>query len=164
MITIICIILVLITNWVIFKKMGREGWEGIVPLYSSYVLCHELYGNGWKFLLILVPLYNIYFGIKLYVDWAKAFNKGVGFAMGMLFLPFIFQLILAFGDATYKDGSMANEKSDIITQTIAKTKEVTAPGPKANAADELMKYKELVDKGVITQEEFDKIKKDLLRL
>ena len=29
------------------------------------------------------------------IDWAKAFNQGVGFGIGLLLLPFIFQLILA---------------------------------------------------------------------
>ena len=33
-----------------------------------------------------------------------------------------------------------------------------------SAADELKKYKELVDEGVITQEEFDEKKKQLLGL
>ena len=61
---------------------------------------------------MLIPLYNIYFGIKIYIDWAKAFGKNAGFAIGMLLLPFIFQLILAFGDAVYKDGGRANVKED----------------------------------------------------
>ena len=38
------------------------------------MLCQELYGNGWKFLLLLIPIYNIYFVIKMNIDWAKAFN------------------------------------------------------------------------------------------
>lgn len=90
-------ILTLVAEWMIFKKMGRQGWEGIVPIYNTYVLCQELYGNGWKFLLLLIPIYNIYFVIKMNIDWAKAFNQGVGFGIGLLLLPFIFQLILAFG-------------------------------------------------------------------
>lgn len=41
-------ILTLVAEWMIFKKMGRQGWEGIVPFYNTYVLCQELYGNGWN--------------------------------------------------------------------------------------------------------------------
>ena len=102
MLSVIITIISLVASWKIFMKMGRKGWEGIIPVYSMYVLCKELYGKGWKCLLFLVPLYNIYFGIKLYIDWAKAFNKSTGFAIGMLFLPVVFMLILAFGDAQYK--------------------------------------------------------------
>ena len=66
MIAFIVCILVIVGNWKIYKKMGRQGWESIVPIYNEYVLCDVLYGNGWKFLLILIPIYNIYFVIKLY--------------------------------------------------------------------------------------------------
>lgn len=34
-------ILSLVAEWMIFKKMGRQGWEGIVPFYNTYVLCQE---------------------------------------------------------------------------------------------------------------------------
>ena len=165
MLSILVTIISLVASWVIYKKMGREGWEGIIPIYSVYVLCQELYGNGWKFLFMLIPLYNIYFGIKLYIDWAKAFGKGAGFAIGMLFLPFIFQLILAFGDAKYKDGSKENTKEDFVSQVIEKTKSVASGlGSNPNAADELKKYKELLDMGALTEEEFEAKKKEILGL
>lgn len=40
---------------------------------------------------------EILFSIRL----AKSFKKGAGFAVGLIFLPFIFELILAFGSAKY---------------------------------------------------------------
>ena len=55
MLSILCTIVSLVASWMIYKKMGREGWEGIIPIYSTYVLCQELYGNGWKCLLLLIP-------------------------------------------------------------------------------------------------------------
>ena len=125
-IRIIVGILSLVASWMIFKKMGRQGWEGIVPIYNTYVLCQELYGNGWKFLLLLIPLYNIYFGIKLYIDWAKAFHQGVGFAIGMLFLPFIFQMILAFGAYEYRDGSKANTQPDLVRDVVDKARDAVS--------------------------------------
>lgn len=30
-------ILTLVAEWMIFKRMGRQGWEGIVPIYNTYV-------------------------------------------------------------------------------------------------------------------------------
>lgn len=54
-VSLICGILTLVASWMIFKKMGHQGWEGIVPIYNTYVLCQELYGSGWKFLLLLIP-------------------------------------------------------------------------------------------------------------
>lgn len=39
--------------------------------------------------------------IMLYMDVAKSFGKGTGFALGLIFLAPIFWLILGFGDARY---------------------------------------------------------------
>lgn len=168
MVGTICTILSLVASWMIFKKMGRQGWEGIVPIYNVYVLCSEFYGNGWKCLLLLIPLYNIYFGIKIYIDWAKNFGKGTGFAIGMLFLPFIFQMILAFSDAQYKDGSVENTSQDFVSQVVEKTKTIATNAvnnePKTDVVAEMEKYKKMLDSGIITQEEFDLKKKEILGL
>ena len=40
--------------------------------------------------------------IMAMVALAKAFGKGTGFALGMVFLGFIFMPMLAFGDAQYE--------------------------------------------------------------
>ena len=174
LISIICTVLSLIASWIIFKKMGRQGWEGIIPIYNLYVLCEELYGEGIKFLFMLIPFYNIYFAIKLYVDWAKAFHKGTGFAIGMVFLPFIFQLILAFGDAQYGDGSRANNTEDFVSQIVDKTKDFaagassSASAPRApkrdeNALEKIVKLNEMKEQGIISEEEFQAKKAELMQ-
>lgn len=122
-VSLICGILTLVASWMIFKKMGHQGWEGIVPIYNTYVLCQELYGSGWKFLLLLIPLYNIYFVIKMQIDLAKAFNQGAGFGIGLLLLSFIFQMILGFGSAQYRDGAQANTQSDMVEDVVNKAKD-----------------------------------------
>ncbi len=100
-------VLVLISEWKVYEKMGRAGWEGIVPLYNCYVLFQVLYGNGWRFLLLLIPIYDIYLLFKVNIDLAHAFNKGTGFGVGLTLLAPIFNMILGFGDAVYGDGSHA---------------------------------------------------------
>ena len=169
LISVIATVVSLAASWIIFKKMGRQGWEGIIPCYNTYVVCEELYGNGWKFLLMLIPFYNIYFMFKMYIDWAHAFNKSTGFGVGMVFLPFIFQLILALDEKiVYRDGSKANTESDVVSRAVEKTREVagnvTAPKEKVdeNAIEKIAKLAEMKDKGIITQEEFDQKKAELL--
>ena len=125
-VSLICGILTLVASWMIFKKMGRQGWEGIVPFYNTYVLCQELYGSGWKFLLLLIPLYNIYFLIKMQIDLANAFNQGAGFGIGLLLLPFIFQMILGFGSAQYRDGAQANTQPDMVEDVVNKAKDAVS--------------------------------------
>ena len=94
-------VLGIVSMWKIFVKSGRSGWKCLIPFYNMYCEFDMLYGNGWKFLLLLIPFYNIYVAIKFVFDLAKAFGKGTGFGFGLLFLSFIFQCILAFGPAEY---------------------------------------------------------------
>lgn len=135
LVSLICTILTLVASWMVFRKMGRQGWEGIVPIYSTYVLCQELYGNGWKFLQLLIPLYNIYFVIKMEIDLAKAFNQGTGFGIGLLLLPFIFQMILGFGSAQYRDGTRANVQPDMVEDVVNRAKDAVS-GKRDNNQDQ----------------------------
>lgn len=108
------------------QKDGTPGLGRHRPLYNTYVLCQELYGSGWKFLLLLIPLYNIYFIIKMQIDLAKAFNQGAGFGIGLLLLPFIFQMILGFGSAQYRDGAQANTQPDMVEDVVNKAKDAVS--------------------------------------
>ncbi len=98
-------ILTLISEWKVYQKMGRAGWEGLIPIYNTYVLFKVLYGSGWRFLLFLIPIYDIYLLFKVNIDLAHAFGKGTGFGIGLVFLAPIFNLILGFGGAVYSGNS-----------------------------------------------------------
>lgn len=165
--TLIFIIL-LAALWTVFRKMGHEGWEGIVPLYNTYVLFQELCGSGWKILLLLIPIYNIYLIIKLNIRLAKAFGQSSGFGIGLALLSFIFMPVLAFGNYVYKDGTMANKGDDFISRSISNAgetiKEATAKvGKDPNAIEKLKELEELRKSGVITDEEFARKKEELLK-
>ena len=102
---IICLILVviaIIANWKIFTKAGEKGWKSIIPIYNAYIFFKITWGNGWFFLLMLIPFVNIAIYFVTLWKLAKAFGKGVGFFIGLLLLEFIFMLILAFGSAEYQ--------------------------------------------------------------
>ncbi len=87
--------------WKVFEKAGKPGWAAIIPIYSAIVLL-EIAGRPlWWFFLFLIPLVNIVFIVLLYVDLAKSFGQGVGFALGLMFLGFVFFPILGFGSARY---------------------------------------------------------------
>ena len=164
----IATIVTLVANWMVYKKMGREGWEGIVPIYNTYVLCDVLYGNGWKFLLLLIPLYNIYLIIMLNIKLAKAFGQSSGFGVGLALLFFIFYPVLAFGDYTYLDGTKEKKDEDFFTRSIHNAGETfkdaaSKVGKDPKAIDKLKELEELRQKGVITEEEFNKKKEELLK-
>ena len=94
-------ILLIIANWMIFTKAGEPGWKSIIPLYNVYIQYKIAWGNGWLFLLNIIPIVNIVISIVFEVKLAKAFGKSGAFAVGLIFLPNIFQLILGFGSARY---------------------------------------------------------------
>lgn len=91
----------IIAMWKIFKKAGEPGWGSIIPFYASYIQFKIAFGNGWLFLLLLVPFVNCVMLILFAFKLASAFGKGIGFGFGLLFLPFVFQLILAFDSSKY---------------------------------------------------------------
>lgn len=86
--------------WMIFVKAGRQGWESILPFYNLFILFKILYGEGTKAFLLLIPVYNIYIGIRMWVDLALFFGKSAGFAVGLLLMNPVFLLILGLDKGT----------------------------------------------------------------
>ena len=98
---LIIAIVVLVGMWKVFVKAGKPGWGSIIPLYNLYCLFDITFGKGWMFILTIIPVVNFVLTIMVWVKLAKAFGKGGGFAVGLIFLPFIFVPILGFSDAEY---------------------------------------------------------------
>jgi ABC-type sulfate transport system permease subunit len=98
------IVLLIAAMWKVFSKAGQPGWAAIIPIFNVYIMCKVAGRPGWWLLLMLIPLVNIIVAIVLSIDIAKRFGKGVGFAIGMILLPFIFWPILGFGSAQYQGG------------------------------------------------------------
>ena len=82
MLSVILYVVMIVADCKFYEKMGRQGWECIIPFYNVYVLFQVLYGNGWKMLLLLIPFYNIYVAIKLQIDLAHGFNQFGAFVLG----------------------------------------------------------------------------------
>ena len=113
-------LLQIIANWRIFIKAGEDGWKSIIPIYGDYIsykiawqpayfwltlvlgivsscLQGTLETNDSLMISMIIVLINIMYSVKL----ARAFGRGTGFAIGLIFLQPIFMLILGFGDDRY---------------------------------------------------------------
>ena len=99
---IACIVLVIVAEWKIFTKAGKEGWKSLIPVYNAYTMLQILNMEPMLCFLSLLPGANFMLGIVMSVKLAKSFGKGTGFAIGIILLEPIFEMILAFGDAKYK--------------------------------------------------------------
>lgn len=95
------VVLMIAAMWKIFVKAGEPGWAAIVPIYNLYIILKIAGKPGWWLLLFLIPIVNFVVAIMTYISFAQAFGKGVGFALGLLFLGVIFFPILAWGDSRY---------------------------------------------------------------
>ena len=116
-------------NWRLFTKAGEAGWKSIIPVYSDYISYRIAWqpsyfwltlilgivasgvsaaatsGDGTNTTILLVvslirlimAIISIMYSFKL----AKAFGRGTGFALGLIFLQPIFLLILGFGNDSY---------------------------------------------------------------
>ena len=119
-------ILQIIANWNIFTKAGEAGWKSLIPIYGDYVSykiawqtsyfwLNFIHGillsyvsnanlNESMFLSLIVILLKIaltVINIMYCVKLARAFGRGIGFAIGLILLQPIFLLILGFGSDQY---------------------------------------------------------------
>ncbi|MCE9518362.1 MAG: DUF5684 domain-containing protein [Verrucomicrobia bacterium] len=101
------VILVIAGVWKTFTKAGQPGWACLVPFYNIIVLLQIVGKPLWWIILMLIPFVNFIIAIIVMVELAKKFGKGVGFALGLVFLGFIFFPILGFGDARYQGSAAA---------------------------------------------------------
>lgn len=95
-------ILMVVSMWKIFTKAGKPGWASLIPIYNL-IVCLEIGRKPmWWIFLFLIPFANLVAAFVLLQGLAEAFGKGTGFTLGLIFLPFIFFPLLAFGDARYQ--------------------------------------------------------------
>jgi len=106
------ILLIIIAFWKIYTKAGQPGWASIIPIYNIYIFGKIVGMKNWW--LMIVPFIGLIFSIIAILDLTKSFGKSSGFAAGMIFLPFIFFPILAFGDAFYIGPKGQNKFSNDI--------------------------------------------------
>lgn len=120
-------ILQIVANWRIFTKAGEAGWKSIIPVYSDYVSYKIAWQTSYFWLTLIlgivascigsvnmdgesmmlamivtviraiIAIISVLYSIKL----ARAFGRGTGFAIGLIFLQPIFLLILGLGDDRY---------------------------------------------------------------
>ena len=88
--------------WKVFTKAGKPGWAALVPFYNMYVMIKIAGLSGWWLIALFVPFLSIVAIVLVIHRLSRAFGHGVGFTLGLIFLPLIFWPILAFGSSSYQ--------------------------------------------------------------
>ena len=127
-VVIVVTALFIAAEWKILTKAGEKGWKSLIPFYNIYI-SHKIVGMShiWFVLEIIAWIVEILleivsaipssvglvFGIATgiftlvsevihIVRMCDCFGKGTAFKVGMVLIPDLFLLILAFGKAEYK--------------------------------------------------------------
>lgn len=118
---LVLVVIGLLLNYFLFKKLGLDGWRGLIPVYSSYLFIQTLTKSKKLALayiilafLSFIPILNYFFfifliAISVYTTFllAKGFGKGIVFTI-LLFTPIGFLLLgyLAFSKKAVFDESL----------------------------------------------------------
>lgn len=100
--TIIVIIFLydIVLRWIIYGKAGEHSWAAIIPIYRDVVMYRISDISPWVMLLWFLPIigWGILFIISIAqrVCLATNFGRSSLFAFGNIFLPIIFESIIAF--------------------------------------------------------------------
>ena len=115
---LIVLIINIIAMWKIFEKAGEAGWKSIIPIYNMVIMMKMVGINPLWILIIFVPVLGeiLFFliTIVMMIRLAKGFGKGEGFAVGLILLSFIFELILGFGKDTWDAGRINFESFSFL--------------------------------------------------
>lgn len=87
--------------WKTFTKAGKPGWGAFIPILNFLYLLDIADKPTWWVILMFLPVIHVIVGIIVTIDVAKNFDKGAGFGIGLVLLPFVFWPLLGFGDAHY---------------------------------------------------------------
>ena len=90
--------------WKTASKAGQFGLLACIPIVQFFIWAIMAKKEAWWGILCLIPIVNIVILIIILNEISKRFGRGIGTTLGLFFLPFIFWIILGFGDAEYQDG------------------------------------------------------------
>ena len=80
----------------LFNKAGQSGWKALVPFLNLFIFTKIVEKPVWWIVIyLIVPLGYILSAHQV----SKLFGKNIVFSLGLIFLPFVFFPLLAFGKA-----------------------------------------------------------------
>lgn len=94
--------LILVAGWKLYVKAGQAGWVSIIPILNVLGLLKIIHRPLWWIVLFLIPIVNIVAWIIAMNDLSKAFGRGLGTTLLLVFLTPIGYLLLGFGSDRYE--------------------------------------------------------------
>ena len=79
----------------IFKKMNLGFINGIIPFYNKIILINKYTIPPYHFILIFIPIANIYTNYKIYKKICEEKNKDKLYVIELTLFPFVYNFFLA---------------------------------------------------------------------
>lgn len=117
-------VLLSISFYFLFPKVGQQAWQGLVPGLNFVVLCRVIGRKDAHAAWLLVPLVNVFIFAGMAVDLVRSFNKMLFWhsALAVVATPFYF-LYLAMSDREKYDGPILPKESAYRAQLEQARKE-----------------------------------------
>ena len=117
LISLICYLALCFVLSKIFAKINIKKGYAYIPFFN-FVKLLEKADLKWYYIFgFLISPINIWFSVYFNIKLGKKFNKSNGFIVGMILLPIIFYIILAFNKDKY-DSKVVYEKSGFKLATV----------------------------------------------
>ncbi len=98
LISIALFVVICVGMYKTFAKMGYDdAWWALIPFLNLVFFVKVINKPIWWVILFFIPFVNLYVAWLVADRVARAYGKGIGYAVGLLFLGFIFYPILGFG-------------------------------------------------------------------
>jgi len=104
--SLVWVAFILVAGWKLYVKGGQPGWFSLIPILNVFGLLLIARRPLWWFFLLLIPLVNIVVIAVVFYDIARAFGRGLGTALALLFFTPIAYLVLGFGSARYEPDAL----------------------------------------------------------
>ena len=117
-------ILTIVSQWKVFTKAGRKGWECLIPYHSTFII-YDMSNVNPAFILILlfgslvpvigsfaVLIASIVLAFYVNIKLAQSFGRSVGFGVGLALLGWIFWPILGLGKSEYQGTFYTSQPHD----------------------------------------------------
>ncbi len=75
LLVVFMIVIGAIAKWRMFVKAEQPGLAAIVPVWDILVTLRMVGRPTWHIVFLLVPIFNVYFGIRLMIEIAQSFGK-----------------------------------------------------------------------------------------
>lgn len=141
--TYILIVAMYVARAELFRKAELPAWKSVIPVYNTYnfftlswsktpfyyylggiiLICLSIIpailgtASLAGFMFAIGYLIALILNIILMVKISFAYGKGGGFAVGLIFLPHIFMVILGFGKSEYALGEKAENENILVIST-----------------------------------------------